>query len=70
MWAVQYNQSTSRFELTQDGFVILELETKDLDQIGKAVTMPLFTSTRKAVKVVKNVESLDYSKQDILYPSK
>ena len=55
MWSIQYNQSTNLFELTQDGFVILELETKDLDQIGKAVTMPLFTSTRKAVKIVKNV---------------
>ena len=55
MWSIQYNQSTNLFELTQDGFVILELETKDLDQIGQAVTMPLFTSTRKAVKVVKNV---------------
>ena len=55
MWSIQYNQSTSLFELTQNGFVILELDTKELDQIGKAVTMPLFTSTRNAVKVVKNV---------------
>ena len=55
MWSIQYNQSTSLFELTQNGFIILELDTKELDQIGKAVTMPLFTSTRNAVKVVKNV---------------
>ena len=55
MWSIQYNQSTNRFELTQDGFVILELETKELDQIAKAVTMPLFGPTMKAVKVVKNV---------------
>ena len=54
MWSIQYNQSSNRFELTQDGLVILELETKDLDQIGQAVTKPLFPSTRDSVLIVKN----------------
>ena len=55
MWDIQYNQSTCRFELTQDGLVILELEAKELDQIGMAVTKPLYTSTRGTVKIVKTV---------------
>ena len=69
MWSIQYNQSTNRFELTQDGFVILELEAKELDQIAKdklatlepnqfaTVTTPLFGPTMKAVKIVKNREA-------------
>ena len=55
MWDIQYNQGTCRFELTQDGLVILELEAKELDQIGMAVTKPLYTSTRGTVKIVKTV---------------
>ena len=55
MWSIQYNLSTSKWELMQDGYVILELEYQDLTGIGKAVQIPQFASTRLAVKMVKNV---------------
>ena len=54
MWSIQYNLSTSKWELMQDGLVILELEYDDLVGIASSVQMPLFTSTRKAVKTVRN----------------
>ena len=54
MWSIQYNLSTSKWELMQDGYVILELEYDDLTGIGKAVQMPLFSRTREAVNTVRN----------------
>ncbi len=54
MWSIQYNLSTSKWELMQDGYVVLELEYDDLVGIAGSVQMPLFTSTRKAVRTVRN----------------
>ena len=54
MWSIQYNLSTSKCELMQDGYVVLELEYDDLVGIAGSVQMPLFTSTRKAVRTVRN----------------
>ena len=53
MWAIQYNQSTSQFELTQDGMTVLELSAKEVEQISQA-TIKVFLPCEK-VKVVKNV---------------
>ena len=56
MWAIQKNLSTGKFELTQDGFTILELNLAEVDQIGRAIFNGTSIRPNPAgYKTVKNV---------------
>ena len=55
MWAIQKNLSTGKFELTQDGFTILELNLAEVDQIASALENKVIRINPAGYKTIKNV---------------
>jgi hypothetical protein len=55
MWAIQKNLSTGKFELTQNGYTILELNLGEIDQIASALENKKVRPNPAGYKTVKNV---------------